>query len=307
VTPEIYSSYLWNLTSEYTRSWNNESATDEDVALLFNEFKTLGFATCTQKTWTQGAELINVIAYAEGKRSDFVIVGAHYDSRPFDGPAPGAVDNGSGVAGLLSMARAFKDAQVAPDRSVYFVAFAGEEPGLWGSASFVSELQEGGHGIPSACKPAGGLKNDAVFDSIIMDEIGWVSTNLDKTTVNLESLPWTAELMNHLAASCRDHNRDSLKVIHNSAPFGSDHMSFLDQNMQSVLTIQGDDEAYPHYHKSSDTFDHVTPGYASQIVKMNMGALLRMAGVQENTTSVVRDGNLRKVNIGRHRWKVSTD
>merc|ERR1712137_1363987 len=113
------------------------------------------------------------------------------------------------------------------------------------------------------------------------------------TTVNLESFPWTAEMMNHLAASCKDHNRDLLTVIHNSHPFGSDHMSFLDRHknfpfMQAVLTIQGDDEAYPHYHKSSDTIDHVTPEYASQIVKMNTGALLRMSGVQENLTSPVR-------------------
>merc|ERR1712151_165474 len=298
---------MGNLTTEYTRSWSNKSATDDDVSLLSSAFKTLGFETCTQKTRTHGAELVNVIAYAEGKRSDFVVVGAHYDSRPFDGPAPGAVDNGSGVAGLLSMARAFKGANIVPESSVYFVAFAGEEPGLWGSAAFASELQGGGDGIPSSCRPAAEVKEDTKIAAIIMDEIGWVSESLDKATVNLESEPWTAELINHLAGSCVDHNGDSLRVIHNSHPFGSDHMSFLDRKIRAVLTIQGDDEVYPHYHKKTDTINNVTPEFAAQIVKMNMGALLRMSGVQENLTSPVRPGNLRKATASRHHWKLRTD
>jgi len=230
-------------------------------------------------------------------------VGAHYDSRPFDGPAPGAVDNGSGVAGLLAMARAFmkafKAAQVRPVRSVYFVAFAGEEPGLWGSDAFVSDLSSGGDGIPSECKPVNAISEDTKISAIVMDEIGWVSDKLDKTTVNLESFPWTAEMMNHLAGSCKDHNGNALTVIHNANPFGSDHMSFLNRQIQSVLTIQGDDEAYPHYHKSSDTIDHVTPEYATQIVKMNTGALLRITGVlhEESSASGVHSGNLRGVNV----------
>ena len=53
---------------------------------------------------------------------------------------------------------------------------------------------------------------------------------------------------------------------------------------KSVLTIQGDDEAYPDYHKESDVIENVDLDYATKIIKMNMGGLLRMAGVRSGKT-----------------------
>merc|ERR1719221_2030221 len=97
--------------------------------------------------------------------------------------------------------------------------------------------------------------------------------------VNLESFDSTTEVMQHLTASSHDHNGDTLQVVHSGNPFGSDHMSFLNRDIPAVLTINGDDEAYPDYHKSSDTIEKVTPSYAAKIAKMNAGALLRIAGV----------------------------
>lgn len=46
----------------------------------------------------------NVVATLSGD-STVYIVGAHYDDRPFTGSAPGASDNGVGVAMVLEMAR----------------------------------------------------------------------------------------------------------------------------------------------------------------------------------------------------------
>jgi len=40
-----------------------------------------------------------------------VTLGGHYDSRPFEGLAPGAVDNGSGAAAVLTIAKALADAK----------------------------------------------------------------------------------------------------------------------------------------------------------------------------------------------------
>lgn len=52
-----------------------------------------------------------------------VVVGAHYDT-VID--CPGANDNGTGVAAMLALARAFADQPVAS--SLRFVAFVNEEP-----------------------------------------------------------------------------------------------------------------------------------------------------------------------------------
>jgi len=50
----------------------------------------------------------------------------------------GAIDNASGVASILSVARAFADLRRPPRRSVYFAFVAGEEQGLLGSQYFAT-------------------------------------------------------------------------------------------------------------------------------------------------------------------------
>merc|ERR1719174_3541767 len=110
-----------------------------------------------------------------------------------------------------------------------------------------------------------------------MDEVGWESKSLQKPTVNLESYDWSKPVLDELRESSQTHNGDSLSVVHSNNPFGSDHMSFLNNKMKAVLTINGDDEAYPNYHQSSDTIENVNPNLLGMISKMNLGALIRMA------------------------------
>lgn len=82
----------------------------------------------------------NVIAYLPGKNKKLApfVITAHYDHLGRMGSEtyfPGANDNASGVAMLLEIARYFKANK--PERSIYFIAFAGEEAGLLGSKHFV--------------------------------------------------------------------------------------------------------------------------------------------------------------------------
>ncbi len=82
----------------------------------------------------------NVIALKKGNnRSErYLIVSAHYDHLGRMGNEtyfPGANDNASGVAEMLSIANSLKN--VETDHSILFIAFAGEEAGLKGSEYFV--------------------------------------------------------------------------------------------------------------------------------------------------------------------------
>ncbi len=79
----------------------------------------------------------NVIGYIKGKRSDsLIILTAHYDhlGKINDVIFPGANDNASGVARLLSMAKVY--VKEKPNFDMVFIAFAGEEAGLKGSQYF---------------------------------------------------------------------------------------------------------------------------------------------------------------------------
>ncbi|WP_111670469.1 M28 family metallopeptidase [Algoriphagus litoralis] len=86
----------------------------------------------------------NVVAKVTGKTKpdEYLIYTAHWDHFGIGKPDEtgdsiynGALDNASGTAALLALAKAFKtDAQ--PDRTVIFLAVTAEEQGLWGSAYY---------------------------------------------------------------------------------------------------------------------------------------------------------------------------
>jgi Zn-dependent M28 family amino/carboxypeptidase len=75
-------------------------------------------------------------------KNEYVVFTAHADhvgiGEPVNGDAiyNGAVDNASGTAALLEIARAFAETKDRPKRSLLFVAVAGEEEGLLGSDYF---------------------------------------------------------------------------------------------------------------------------------------------------------------------------
>jgi Zn-dependent M28 family amino/carboxypeptidase len=88
----------------------------------------------------------NVLAKLEGSdpalRNEFVVYSAHWDhlgiSDPVEGDKiyNGALDNASGVASILEMARAFTQVQPPPKRSILFLFVTAEEQGLVGSQHY---------------------------------------------------------------------------------------------------------------------------------------------------------------------------
>jgi Zn-dependent M28 family amino/carboxypeptidase len=91
-------------------------------------------------------ETANVVAKLEGSdtilRKEAVFYSAHHDhlgigpadpSDPTDTIYNGALDNASGIATLLELARVWSSMNPKPKRSIYFAAVAAEEQGLLGS------------------------------------------------------------------------------------------------------------------------------------------------------------------------------
>src|SRR3569832_755020 len=99
------------------------------------------FSAEAQKTVTH-----NVLARLPGKGhpNETVIYGAHWDhlgrgvpDKTGDDIYNGAVDNASGSAGLLELARVFA-AGPRPDRSLLFIAYTSEVKGLLGSEYYAA-------------------------------------------------------------------------------------------------------------------------------------------------------------------------
>jgi len=74
----------------------------------------------------------NVVARLPGESDETILVTAHHDSVL----TPGAVDDASGVAVVLEVARGLSTTRL--QRTIMFASFGGEEFGLLGSADFVS-------------------------------------------------------------------------------------------------------------------------------------------------------------------------
>ncbi|KQV56060.1 MULTISPECIES: M20/M25/M40 family metallo-hydrolase [unclassified Caulobacter] len=114
-----------------------------------------GFALATKanvvlKTEIEKRESSNVVGMIEGAdptlKAQTVILSAHLDHIGIkDNAKPGedrinngALDNASGIATLLEVARGFKNTKVRPKRSIILLAVTGEEKGLIGSDYFAN-------------------------------------------------------------------------------------------------------------------------------------------------------------------------
>ncbi|MBS1150126.1 MAG: Peptidase, partial [Myxococcaceae bacterium] len=142
------------------KAWTTEEASRKLVALggqdlevlrkaaLTKDFKPvpLGVTLSTSfKSVVQKKATANVLGLLPGSdpklSKEWVIYTAHHDhlgrkagAKPGeDDIYNGAVDNASGVAAMLAVARAFTSLNKAPKRSILFAAVAAEEQGLLGS------------------------------------------------------------------------------------------------------------------------------------------------------------------------------
>lgn len=82
----------------------------------------------------------NVIAQIKGveKPNEKIVIGGHLDSWDL---ATGAIDNGIGSFTVIEIARAMRELNLKPKRTIEFVMFMGEEIGLLGSSAMVEELK----------------------------------------------------------------------------------------------------------------------------------------------------------------------
>jgi hypothetical protein len=102
--------------------------------------------TATVTTENTHVESPNIVAKLEGSdpklKSEYVLVSAHLDHLGVGAPIAGrtiyngAMDDASGVASVLEIAKSFAKNPVRPKRSMLFVVFTAEEKGLLGSRYF---------------------------------------------------------------------------------------------------------------------------------------------------------------------------
>lgn len=192
-----------------------------------------------------GANVIGFIKGAE-KPNEAIVISAHYDHLGVENGQIkyGADDNASGVAAVLEIAQAYSNAVekgYKPKRSIVFVAFSGEEKGLWGSRAFVNDIEN---------------LNIKPIANINLDMIGrGEDSHLEKKRRNKKVYAIAHKRDSVLINQIRSNfsSADSLFIDYSSTDlYSSDQASFITKNIPAVMFFRG---LHSDYHTERDTPD----------------------------------------------------
>jgi hypothetical protein len=271
-----------------------------------------GNMTVQQQTFIQPAgpriptpvSITNVIATLQGTASPqrFYVVTGHLDSRVtdvlnFTDDAPGADDDGSGVACVLELARVFATHQFPG--TIVLATVAGEEQGLFGSSFMAAQMKAAGNDVQ------GMFSNDIVGASQAFD-----GTKPDPFTLRmfLEGIPTAAtqndiSLMQSVGGENDGLSRQLGRFVNSVAPFnltgmnvrliwrrdrylrGTDSLSFQGQGYAAARFTEPR-ENFNHEHRNVEVVNGVQFGdlpqfvdfnYVARVARVNAAALWGLA------------------------------
>jgi len=218
-------------------------------------------ATGSVRNGVRRATSSNVVGVLPGstRPDEYVVLTAHWDhlgrALAFSGDAifNGAVDNATGTAGLLELARAFGEVSPAPERSVLFVAFTGEEYGLLGSEYFAEHptvpLDRVAAGINIDGMSVNGRTNDVVV-------VGYGSSELEKDLEAAAAKQGRVLVQEPTPEKGYYYRSDHFNLAKKGVP-----MIYAKSGVDSVAhgkewgLAQQADYVSNRYHKPSDEFD----------------------------------------------------
>ncbi len=225
-------------------------------------------------------ELCNVMAVLPGRSARRIYVSGHYDSvarvagQPFDWGrtdvfAPGGDDDGSGTALTMELARVLSQGGMDFDATLVFIAFAGEEEGLFGARLHAEKVH------------ADSVRIDAVINNdIVGNSLGGTGV-VDSRTVRIFSeAPMDSpsrELARYIrrwaAAYVPGH---VVRLVAREDRFGrgGDHTAF-NQLGYAGVRVSESKEDYSRQHTPADTL--IDPAYLAKNARVDAAAAATMA------------------------------
>ena len=182
---------------------------------------------------------------------------------------PGVTDDGSGTAAVMELARIMS--QYEFEKTIVFVAFAGEEMGLVGSSLYARKAR----------------KENQIIDGVLNNDIigSEVSGNgrIDSSTISVYSEDPDDSTSRQLARYVKDVAERYLPSIKIDLVFradrigrGGDHTPFNQEGYPAVR-VTTPNENYANQHTVTDTFENTSVSYASRVIQANAAALASLA------------------------------
>jgi Zn-dependent M28 family amino/carboxypeptidase len=240
-----------------------------------------------------------------------IIVCGHYDSRASDvmdstSDAPGADDDGSGIAVTLELARVLSAYEF--DATLVFICFAGEEQGLLGSTAWTVMAQEGGLPVEAVLSNdiVGGIEGgnyevDSTHVRIFSEALAPKDTGTALRQLNTLGLENDGGSRS-LARYCKEIGEKyvpgiTVDMIYRLDRFlrGGDHAPFHQRGYAAVRVSEAK-ENYDHQHQSprierghefGDLAKFVNLGYLNNIARVNAAVVATLAWAPPAPPSVL--------------------
>jgi hypothetical protein len=216
---------------------------------------------------------VNLVADLRGEVNPerIWVIGGHLDDRSQSSytRAPGADDNASGISAMLAIADILSRQRLRD--TVRFVAFTGEEQGMWGSKSYAPSLRAAGAQI---------------MGYIDLDMIGYDSNDDRVIELHSGTRQGSIDLANAFIGA-NDRYGTGLVIEHkqSSASRFSDHSSFWDAGYSAIMGIENffvDTRAAdrnPWYHNTGDLLSRVRLSYVERYTRAALATMLELAGL----------------------------
>jgi Zn-dependent M28 family amino/carboxypeptidase len=242
------------------------------AAYVEAELTAMGYTVASQEYEARGQRWRNLEATVRGsaQADEIIVVGGHYDTAE---GAPGADDNGSGVAGVLELARSF--AGKPAGRTIRFVFFGTEEPpsfptSAMGSRHYADSARARGDRIVAMLS----IESIGYYDSgrgtqrypfplslaypDVGDFIGFVS--------NLRSGPLVRRAIATFRRAASFPSQGAALPSWMPGVWWSDHWSFWRQGYQAIMITDTAPFRNPFYHTAQDTPDKIDYSRMARVV-----------------------------------------
>ena len=176
-------------------------------------------------------------------------------------PAPGACDDGSGTAAVMELARVMS--QFDFDKTLVFVAFAGEEQGLVGSSLQAAKAK----------------KDNVVIEAVLNNDIIGTDTSgngrFGNTSVSVysdETMDSPSQQLSRYVREIGERYMPSMKVdtvfMGDRLGRGGDHTPFQLEGYAAVR-FSTPNEIYANQHHDTDLLEHMSVPYTAKVARIN--------------------------------------
>lgn len=252
------------------------AALAQSADYIRNYLKQQGFSPRRQILEGDASKIHNIYVDIPGANpiaNTYVLIGAHYDSAL---RAPGANDNGSGVAALLELARLLKQKPPAK-QTIRLVFFVNEEPPYYrtsqmGSLAYAKEAR---------------LNQDNIIAMLSLETLGYYRDTPDSQAYPVKGmglvLPTEGNFLAFISnQASRPLLQKTIGLFREYVQFPSeglagfdvipgigwsDHWSFWQVGYPAIMLTDTAPFRYPHYHQPEDTPDKLSYAHLARITE----------------------------------------